>query len=163
MADYTDVPAVRLALSPGGDESDVGSAASLADSDLQAAVDDATDEINGKIGGRYSLPLVISPTPSILSRIARDIAAYFATLTYRRGDPIVTGDPVQLRYNAAESLLTQIQNGTIQLDPTIDAGASNLVPVFPDTSGCNSTLYDGYNGPLDYPAAVGLPKFIVVQ
>lgn len=128
MADYADVAAVRLALSPNGDATDSGSAASLADTDLQAALDDATDEVNGKISGRYGDPVSISPVPTILTRITRDIAAYFATLTFRRGDPILAGDPVQLRYNAAESLLTQIQNGTLALGADT-ADGPDLLPL----------------------------------
>jgi phage gp36-like protein len=120
MSAYTDVPTLRLALSPGGDETDVGSAASLQDRDLEAAIADATDEVDGKIRSRYSLPF--DPVPTIIGRIATDIAGFLATLTYRRGDPIQPGDPVLLRYNAAEALLTQIQTGKIDLDATATPG-----------------------------------------
>lgn len=161
MADFTDVDAVRVALSPGGDDTDVGSAASLSDEDLQVAVDDSTDEINGKITARYGSPLPFTTPPTILARISRDIAAYFATLTYRRGDPIITGDPVQLRYNAAEALLTQIQNGTIVIDAGNPSGEADLLPIFVDPS--NTTLYDGDNGPIDYPPVVGGPRFLLVE
>jgi phage gp36-like protein len=116
MSVYADPSDVRLALSPGGDEADTGSAASLSDEDLNAALDDAMEEIDGKIRGRYSLPF--TDVPPIVARVATDLAAFFATLTYRRGDPIQPGDPVLLRYNAAEALLTQIQKGMIDLDDT---------------------------------------------
>lgn len=150
MADYTDVGAVRLALSPGGDGSDLGSAASLADPDLLSAVDDATNEINGKIAARYTLP--IEPQPAILNRIARDIAAYFATLTYRRGDPILPGDPVQLRYNAAEALLAQIQAGTLVLDLSNPSGETDLSPVFVDPTQQCTTLLGVPDHRLQYPS-----------
>lgn len=150
MADYTDVAAVRLALSPGGDDTDLGTAASLDDADLQAAIDDATDEINGKIATRYQLPL--SPVPTILNRIARDIAAYFATLTFRRGDPLVANDPVQLRYNAAEALLTQIQNGTLTLDSTDPNAEAELSPMFVDPTQQRTSLFGVPDHPLEYPS-----------
>lgn len=159
MADYTDVSAVRLALSPGGDESDTGSAASLADADLQAAIDDATDEVNGKITARYPLPIA-APVPSILARICRDIAAYFATLTYRRGDPLLPGDPVALRYKAAEDLLTQIQTGMLSLG-TDSIDGPGLSPIWPDPN--STTLYDGDNGPIDYPPVLGGPRFLPIN
>lgn len=159
MADYTDVDAVRLALSPGGDNSDLGSAASLGDADLQAAVDDATDEINGKIATRYQLPLVAAP--SILNRIARDIAAYFATLTQRGSDPIAATEPVALRYTAAESLLTQIQNGTIAIDPTDPGGEAELSPVFIDPTQQCTTLFGVPDHRLEYPSTIGFEGGVI--
>ncbi len=44
------------------------------DSSLNEVLQDATDEINGHIGGRYSLPL--PNVPNNLTRIACDIARY---------------------------------------------------------------------------------------
>lgn len=43
-------------------------------SSINDAIQDATEEINGHIGGRYSLPL--NSTPSNLKRMACDIARY---------------------------------------------------------------------------------------
>lgn len=152
MSDYADLTAVRLALSPGGDETDSGSAASLQDGDLQAALDDATNEVNAKIGAAYTTPVV--PAPAILARITRDIAAYFAMLTYRRGDPPDVRDPVQLRYDAAEALLTQVQNGTVVL-PVGPIGGAEATPMFIDPTRQATTLLDGYNGPISLPQVAG--------
>lgn len=130
MTTYAAPADVRLVLSPGGDTTDVESAASLSDPDLQAAIQAAQDEVDGKISGRYPLPIA-TPVPDILMRITRDIGAWGATLTYRRGDPIDPHDAVQLRYNAAEALLTQIQNGQLALG-TDTADGPDLVPLGDD-------------------------------
>lgn len=151
MADYTDTGSVRLALSPGGDESDTGSAASLGDADLQAAIDDATDEINGKIAARYTIPFP-DPAPTLLARICRDIASYFATLTMRGGDPVLPGEPILLRYNAAEALLAQIQAGTLVLDFSDPGGETDLSPIFIDPTQQRTTLFGVPDHCLEYPS-----------
>lgn len=153
MADATyAVPTdVRLALSPEGDPADVGSAASLEDPDLQAALNSAQDEVDGKIGGRYTLPLT-APYPDILMRITRDIAAWLATLTYLRGDPLLATNPVQLRYNAAEALLTQIQNGTLSL------GAISTDGPDPMPLGDSCPVLLGYGQDLPSPSSL-IPRY----
>lgn len=153
MTNYAAPADVRLALSPDGDQTDVESAASLEDGDLNAAIQAAQDEVDGKIAARYQLPLVT--VPDILMRITRDIAGWLATLTYRRGDPIDPHDPVQLRYNAAEALLTQIQLGTLALGTDVNDGP-DLVPVFGDTS-AGTVLFGVYDPPCgpEYPPITG--------
>lgn len=111
---YTDPDAVRLALTPGGDQTDKGSAAGLADPDLQSAIQDATDEVNAKLSGRYTVPFG-DPVPDLVATITVSIAGYLATLTYRRGDPLDPAHPVALRYQRAEQMLTQLQNGSATL------------------------------------------------
>lgn len=128
MTAYATPTTVRVALSPGGDPTDVGSAASLSDSDLQDAIDEATAEVDGRIRGRYSLPF--TTVPSLVSSITRDIAGYLATLTDRRGDPIPPGDPVALRYARAQTLLNQVATGALELDadPPTPAATSGSRP-----------------------------------
>lgn len=130
---YTDPATVRLALSPGGDEADQGSAASLGDPDLLAAIADATNEVDGKLAGRYQVPFS-DPAPDQVQTLTTDIACYLATLTARRGDPLLSGDPVLLRYTRAEQLLAQLQSGTMVLPgATGGSDANELMPVWTDT------------------------------
>lgn len=118
---YTTIDAVRQVLSPDGDPSaTLGTAASLSDEEIQEAIDEGAAEIDARLGARYTVPFE-APIPSILEKLNRDIAAYLATLVYRRGDPIDSNDPVQLRYNRAQGLLTAIQNGKAEL--SVDTGA----------------------------------------
>lgn len=111
---YTDPTTVRVALTPGGDDADVGTAAYLNDADLNKAISRAITEVNAKLGVRYSVPFE-DPAPEMVADIATDLAAYFGTLTARGGDPLDVRDPVALRYAAAELLLTQLQNGSATL------------------------------------------------
>jgi len=102
---------VRLILA--GTENAAGTAASLTDNDLTDAIAEAQDEVDGRLAARYETPFDAPPT--VVVNITRDIAAYLATLTYRRGDPIQPTETVQLRYNRAQNLLGQAANGTLPL------------------------------------------------
>jgi phage gp36-like protein len=126
---YTTRDEVRLALSPGGDLADEGSASSLPDDDLDDAVGDAQAEVDGRIGGaRFTAATV----PELVQNVTRDIAAYLATLTHRRGDPIDPNDPVQKRYDRAQGILKDMQAGRIELtgepepESSIDATIANV-------------------------------------
>jgi phage gp36-like protein len=55
--------------------------------------------------------------PYVISSITINIAAYFATLSYRKNKPLQDNDPVILRYNDAMADLKAIQTGQIQPDP----------------------------------------------
>jgi phage gp36-like protein len=108
---YLDPADVRLILA--GTENAAGTAASLTDNDLTDAISEAQDEVDGRLAARYDTPFTDPPT--VVVNITRDIAAYLATLTYRRGDPIQPGETIQLRYNRAQNLLSQAANGTFPL------------------------------------------------
>jgi phage gp36-like protein len=138
---YTTRDEVRLALSPDGDVTDEGSAASLADNDLDDAVADAQAEVDGKIGGgRFNAATV----PELVQNLTRDIAAYLATLTHRRGDPIDPNDPVQKRYDRAQSLLAGIQSGKIELSGE------------PEADSVDATIANVYEGDLFTLASMGI-------
>lgn len=111
---YTDPDTVRLALTPGGDEADVGTAAYLEDTDLDAAIADASDEVNATLAGRYAVPFA-DPAPDLIKTITTAIAAYLVTLTARGGDPLDRQDPVALRNARAVRLLGQLQSGAMQI------------------------------------------------
>lgn len=124
---YTDPDTVRGILAPGGNGAP-GSAASLGDDDIQQAIDEATSEIDGALAVRYGTPFD-DPAPDLVCTIARDNAAYLATLTYRQGDPLIAGHPILLRYQRSSALLLRIASGAVSLDvgedspPEIDPGA----------------------------------------
>ena len=83
------VDAVRAALNPDGGDADLGSAAGMSDTQLGAACVEADTEVIGRVYKRY--PTLPDPGPPLLVSIAVDIAAYLATLTVRRGDPLLRG------------------------------------------------------------------------
>lgn len=147
---YTTLTDVRNVLSAEG-KADTATAASLSDGALQAAIDDATAEVNVRLAARYDVPFdddrlgQARPVPDVVRTLTRDIAAYKATLTYRRGAPLDQYDPSVLRYNAADKLLTAIVRGTATLSmdnsPSADQAAAtegatfnrNTGPLFTET------------------------------
>ena len=70
------------------------------------ALKDAADTIDSYISSRYTLPL--SPVPSVLERIACELARYFLY------DDQVT-DVIKKRYDDAIKLLTNVQKGDVKL------------------------------------------------
>lgn len=137
---YTSVQAVRRALAPGGSEdATLGTAASLADQDLYRAIGEAAAEINSKLSARYSLPFT-DPTPPLLEALNRDIAAFLATLVYRRNQPLPAEDPVRLRYQRAQALLDRLADGRAELlgqdaQGTIgESGEATVVNILDDQS-----------------------------
>jgi phage gp36-like protein len=119
---YTTPADVRGVLNQTGDPSDLGSAASESDAFLNLAITDAQVEVDARLSGRYPVPFddpnasMRIPVPPLVKRITRDIAAYLATLTFKKGAPIDVGHPVLLRNNSAQSLLNGIATGAIDLD-----------------------------------------------
>ena len=76
------------------------------DATLNAALDDASDEINSYLAVRYTLPLV--NTPELLVRLCADIARY------RLYDDRML-DEVEKRYQNSVKLLKEIARGTASL------------------------------------------------
>jgi phage gp36-like protein len=55
--------------------------------------------------------------PFLVQSITINIAAYYATLSYRKNKPLVADDPIILRYNDAIADLKAIQTGAIDANP----------------------------------------------
>lgn len=125
-AQYTTVEALRFTLAQGGDTSDPGTAASMGDEDLEDAIADAQAEVDARVGGAE---FPAGEVPSLVANVTRDVAAYLATLTFRKGDPLDPNDPVRLRYQRAQGILADIGRGKIELsgepDPEGDAFVQN--------------------------------------
>ena len=117
MTSYVTPTELRQILSPDADPTaDTSSASSMSDAELQEAIDEAQTEVDAKLAARYTVPF--SSIPPIVEKLTRDIAAWLATLVFRRGDPIDPNDPVQLRYNRAQANLLSIQSGKTELTTT---------------------------------------------
>jgi len=112
---YVTLAQVRDALAPSGSITPgIATAASLTDSELTAAIADAQTEVDARLQGYSPTPFDASAIPPIVTRIARDVAAYLATLTFRQGDPMLPDHPVSLRYAAAQAMLTAITTGKME-------------------------------------------------
>jgi phage gp36-like protein len=114
---------VRKALAPEDDTSG-GTAASLSDSQLTNAIAEATNEIDARVQGAP-----FTTIPPVISSIARDIAAYFATLAYRKGNLLPPEHPVALRYAHAQALLTSAARGELDLTQDTEPVAGGDVAI----------------------------------
>lgn len=119
MTAYCTVADVRGVLAPDADDPS-GTAAVLSDDQITAVIDDAQTEVDARLGVRYEVPFA-DPVPQPVKQITRDVAAYLATLTYRKTLDLSDQDPVVLRYTRAMNLLTAISKGQADLEvPTGD-------------------------------------------
>lgn len=124
---YSTVAMVRNALAPGNfedgnepypDGDQTNTAADLSNDQLNDAIAQADATIDSYIGGRYAVPVLYDAghvlyvlTPAPLNFWSRDIAAYLATLTYRRAQDFADTDPVARRYLNAMLALTGVRDG----------------------------------------------------
>ena len=75
---------------------------------LNRGLIDATDEIDGYLGARYTLP--IEPAPDILKRLCVDIALYRVA-----SEADMATEERRLRYKDAVKMLESISKGTVTL------------------------------------------------
>lgn len=137
---------LRTILNPDGDDTDEGSAAGMSDAQLQVALDDAQAEVDGKLAARTTVPLA-TPLPRLIRSLVADIAAYLATLTDRRSDPMGADDPVRLRYVRAAKLLDELAAGRHPLpSPLSEADWANQ----------SSAAVNPYDGQMMTPADAGM-------
>ncbi len=85
------------------------------DAVLSQALADASAEVDGYLGGRYTLPL--PSVPAVLVRICCDIARY---LLHDEHAP----ERIEKRYDGAISFLSKLGSGTISLGMPDEGDAS---------------------------------------
>lgn len=131
---YSSVEDVRNALTPGADSDDASTAAGLEDEQLNDSISEADAIIDAWIAGTVKIPSVIDDdhpdgvAPYPVRYYSRNIAAWLATLTFKRNKDVPPDDPVRLRYIETMKLLERIASGDFVLpnppfEPTDDGGA----------------------------------------
>jgi len=96
---------------------------------LQQALDDASAEIDGYLGGRFTLPL--TDVPDVLSRLSCDVAMY--RLQSLR--PIHDLADARLRYDDALAMLTKVASGEMTLGIGADGQATQVAQDAEQTAG----------------------------
>lgn len=154
VARYSTVRALRDRLAPAGSQRTGQSAALLGATQLDGCIARAQSEIDARLAGRYFVPFNAIPpgaqdrqvVPSLVVDITLDLAAWYATLEYRRSDLVTADDPSRLRANAAETLLAQLVAGQAVLlgaapavTPSLDTDVSDPVVVNQDWHTCDLT------------------------
>lgn len=111
---------VRQALAPGDFAEGqpqipdlTNTAADFDDTQLNDAIAEADSVIDGYIGAYYKTPVDGAPHP--IDYLSRNIAAYNATLSYRKGQDLADQDPVIRRYNGSIAFLTLVSTGKAKL------------------------------------------------
>lgn len=116
-----------------------GTAASLSDGRIDAAIISAQALIDGRLATMYRVPFVDGSVPVLVVRITNALAAFDADQTFREvRDYSSELHPVYLRYKEAMALLDQLQKGTATLpdyvppdpDPGSDPSGGDIVAVF---------------------------------
>lgn len=117
MKGYCNAADVRFALAPTGDRE--GTAATLPDAQLEDAIAEAEGDIDLHLGTRYSWDIGAEGAPEPVRGWTRTIAAYLATLSYRKNKDLSEDDPIRLRYDRVFKFLEAVRDGKIDLALTI--------------------------------------------
>lgn len=108
---YITADAIRKIVAP--DNNIVGTAAELDTDQLNSAIGEAADKVNSYAGAVYDDVNV----PGLVKALTLALAAYYATLTYRKNKPLDQFDPIYLRYQDAVATLKDIRSGLINISP----------------------------------------------
>lgn len=143
---------IRLAVA--GTDDGTGTCAMLTDLQLAGAIERASSKVSAYVGTAYytdAADPVIS-VPDLVKDLTVQIATFYGTLIYRKGKDLSAFDPVYLAWSDATKTLTDIANGTIEVqplppaDPVADAGHPvNTIPsIFRHSD--SGTVPDGRGG-----------------
>jgi phage gp36-like protein len=115
---------VRRVLSPDGMQDDYGTAAGFSDEAINDALKRAVAKVHTYIGKQYAIPVDVATydTDGVLNDWVSVIAAFYATLTYSRGQDIGSDDPIRLRYNDVMKVLERVQSGNLPLPWPVENG-----------------------------------------
>lgn len=160
---------VRRVLSPDGQQDDYETAAGFSDGALEDALKRATAKVHTYVGKQYAVPVDVDQydTDGNMNDWVSVIAAYFATLTYSRGQDIGSDDPIRLRYNDVMKVLERVQSGNLPMPWPPETGITvNDIAIVnrydgvmfapddfnlgPEGRPWNWGTVPGYNGPWGY-------------
>ena len=116
MPEYLSLEAFKASLSSGGGDGS-RTADELADARLQHHLNHGHAEVLGRLARDYAVALPTdTPAPdALLAEIIAGHAGYTATLEWDGSQDLSDRDPVDLRYQHARDLLTQVVAGTLIL------------------------------------------------
>ena len=102
---------IREAVAPDGNVT--GSCAELSDDQLGRAILRAQQLVDGVTG----VVFVDTNAPELIKGLVIALAAYYATLAYRKGLPLEPDHPIRLQYTDAQTTLRGIGSGEINFEP----------------------------------------------
>jgi phage gp36-like protein len=111
---YASLEDLRLTMD--GTDSGTGTAAQLTDAQLTLALQAASNRVSVYAGNVFDGSSAQATPPDIFHDLTLDLAAFWATVTYRKSKALAPDDPVRLRYNDAQNILNAVRNGKLRLD-----------------------------------------------
>lgn len=105
-----------LRLTMDGTDSGTGTAATLTDAQLTLALQAASNRVSVYAGNVFDGSNPQATPPDIFHDLTLDLAAFWATVTYRKSKALAPDDPVRLRYNDAQGILNAVRDGKLRLD-----------------------------------------------
>lgn len=139
---------VRGVLSPDGQQDDYETAASFSDAAIDDSLKRAQGKVNTYLAERYAVPVeaAVYDTDGVLRDWTSVIAAFYATLTYSRGQDIGSDDPIRLRYNDVLKVLERVQSGNLLMAwPKETDNLSNDIAVVNRYEGANLFQPDDFD------------------
>lgn len=147
---YCTIEDVRNALTPGGSQVDKTTASGLEDTQIIDSIREADSIVNSYINARYTVPqdpLDADRAVEPARFWSRNIAAFLATLTYKRSKDVPADEPVRLRYNLTMAGLLAIREGK---------ATTSLPPIGVTTGSDGVTVINQYQGSMFAPADFAL-------
>ena len=150
---YATVDDLRLILD--GTDAGTGTAAQLTDAQLTLALRAASNRVSVFAGNVYDSSSPQAVPPDIFHDLTLDLAAFWATVTYRKSKAMAADDPVMLRYKDASAMLIAVRDGKLRLDVGTPGSVgqetghvvNNLPPIF--TSNDSNTTLNPMTGALE--------------
>ena len=164
---YASVADLRNEL--GGTDAGIGTPAQLSDAQLTQCLYSASNRISVYAGYQFDGSNPMAVPPSIFHDLCVDLAAFWAWKIYNKGKVIPPDHPVFVTYQNATTMLNDVRDGKLRLDPTV-AGAGAGVGIetaliinrIPDTifTGKDSNTRIGEDGSLqdDVPLGQWTPR-----
>lgn len=144
---YATLEDVRLALTAGGVSTDTTTAAGLPDPQITDSIHEAMSTVDVYVAAHFTWDRNVEPAIQPIRWLTRDIAAYLATLVYRKGKDLALTDPIALRYAHAMRALADIAAGRVVL----------VDPAAPEVEG-DPEAYNLYEGHLFGPEDFNLTR-----
>lgn len=166
MSEFCSIRDVRIALTPGGSSEGQETAASLEDWQIEDAINEAEGVVRLHVLSRYTIPVseivedlpetpeegdveTVTVAPYPVRGWTRNIAAYLATLTFRKNKDLTEDDPVRLRYASTLADLVSVLEGRFDLN-------EEDFPLPDDVGGGTVHVVNQYEGKLFGPEDFGL-------
>jgi len=124
---YATIDDLRLTMD--GTDSGTGTASQLTDAQLTLALTAASNRVSVYAGNVYDGSSPQATPPDIFHDLTLDLAAFWATVTYRKSKALAPDDPVRLRYNDAQQILNNVRDGKLRLDVQIPGDVGQEVGV----------------------------------